>query len=271
MPTKKISVKTWVIVLIVLVLLVVVVSQLQKGQAPVSQTPGGNGISNIGASIPANPTAPGTSNSTNTVSPTSKTQSSAILSPAANAIWILNASHTISWTRSVGVTGSAYLLNAADKSLVGYILQTVQPNQTSFIWDTQYLFATRTSPTKQNVMAGLYVIKVQFDKSQGSLESGPFSIVYPNQIQNQNFSVSIKNLTFDQTALNVIQGNAITITNNDTVTHSLSLSGLQNQTLAPGQSWTVNTSVLNVGNPYSIYSTVYPSLRLTITIKAAQN
>lgn len=86
-----------------------------------------------------------------------------ITNPAAGDQWVIGEQHTISWNIPGGMTGEIALVNATSGVVAGWIQQTIAPTQTSYPWNTEYLFAGAKIPsTQQPVLPGEYVIKIYF-------------------------------------------------------------------------------------------------------------
>jgi plastocyanin len=190
-----------------------------------------------------------------------------IISPAASDKWVLGQSHTIQWSKEAGVTGSIYLVNAADGTTVGWINSEINVHQTYYSWNSGEVSLARYSPAKKNIPPGQYVIKIKFDnKVQPEIKSAAFSIIAASTEQIPVYNITIKNFAFSPNTLTVKKGDKVVFTNNDSVTHRVLLGNIPPYTLAPGASTTVDTSIL-FASTYAYYCDIYPSMTGTLIVQ----
>ncbi|GEM_PF-1971221 len=191
-----------------------------------------------------------------------------IVAPAPGAQWIQNTKNSITWNKETGIVGGIYLVNAADGSVVGWILQETNPHDTKFEWNTRDVFLSRSNPASKAVTAGQYMIKVAFDGGNPKFEisSGVFSVIYPSQAQTDSYTLTIKNYAITPSALTVKKGSKLVFVNGDFVPQQILLSSYSPITIQPGTSYTFDTSILEPA-PYAFYSNQYPTLRTTVTVQ----
>ncbi|MBU6500924.1 MAG: hypothetical protein KGJ89_02260 [Patescibacteria group bacterium] len=190
-----------------------------------------------------------------------------ITSPTVSAKLALSQNNTIQWDKESGFTGGIYLVNASDKSVVGWITSETNVHQVSYTWNTRDLYIARYSPTKKTVSAGNYIIKIKFDSTKlPEVSSGEFSLVYTSELHPSSYSVTINNLAFDQPSLSLNKGDKLTIVNNDQVDHKITLTGFSPFVIPIGSSFTFDTSVLFPGS-YVFYSAAYPTLKLSVKVQ----
>ncbi len=267
---------TIAVVLIVVVAVLWWVFGTQNG-AQNTAAPPGNGLPTAGVTVESSSTASSTSPSVPTTatqpkSPTTAAQpkssaSIAIIHPASGEKFVVGQNNLIQWSKEGGVSGSIYLVNSADKSTVGWINSEIAVHQTSYTWDTRDVFLSRSNPSKKDIVPGTYIIKLQFDSARlATVSSAPFQIIYPSQVQTPSYAISIKNFTFSPDNITVTKGTLLVFTNNDAVTHRIILQGFSPFTVTPGATLTFDTSVL-APSPYSFYSDVYSTMRLTVTVQ----
>ena len=192
---------------------------------------------------------------------------STVSAPSSNAPWVFGTTNTIQWNRAANITGGIYLEDAANGKIVGWILEQAGPQQTSFPWDTRDVFLSRSSPLKQDISAGSYVIKVMFDSPEDpTITSQPFSIIYPNQVQIPTYTVGITNGVFSPGTLSVKRGDKVVFNNYDPVNYSIVNSSFSPFSIQAGSSYTFDTAPLSSG-PYVLYSESIPTLRMTVTVQ----
>jgi hypothetical protein len=88
------------------------------------------------------------------------------VTPVAGATWTIDTQNTIQWSRVTEVNGIIELLNASSLQLVGVILPSVGPDQTSYTWNTRDLLQSPTSPVKTTVTPGSYVVRIIFSGNE---------------------------------------------------------------------------------------------------------
>ena len=76
-------------------------------------------------------------------------------------------------------------------------------------------------------------------------------------------NVDIKNMSFSPQSVNIDKGTAITWTNNDTVTHTVTGDGFD-RTLKPGETFSYT---FNDAGIYNYHCLVHPSMKGVITVK----
>lgn len=197
-----------------------------------------------------------------------KTQTSiTITHPATGEKFVIGQNNLIQWSKEAGVAGSIYLVNNTDKSTVGWITSGVGVHQTSYTWNTRDVFLSLANPSKKDITPGTYIIKLKFDSARlADISSAPFQIIYPSQVEVRSYSVNIKNFVFLPDKITLKKGALLVFTNGDPVTHRIILQGFSPFTVASGGTLTFDTSVL-APSPYSFYSDVYSTMRLTVTVQ----
>ncbi len=238
---------------------------MQGGQNPgvlTAQNAAPNGPQTATSSLPAAQPKPPAA----TV-PSKPSTSITVVHPAAGEKFVIGQNNLIQWNKEAGVSGSIYLVNDAGKSIVGWINSEIGVHQTSYTWNTRDVFLSRSNPSKKDIVPGTYIIKLQFDSARlATVSSVPFQIIYPSQVEIQSYAVSIKNFFFSPDKITLKKGALLVFTNNDSVTHRIILQGFSPLTVAPGGTLTFNTSIL-APSPYSFYSDVYSTMRLTVTVQ----
>jgi hypothetical protein len=205
----------------------------------------------------------------NTPPAPSQTGVNVILAPLGGAQWVFGQNNTVQWKRDTDSIGYIYLVNAADGSIAGWLIQQTNAHDTSFSWNTRDLYISRTSPIKQDVAPGRYIIKVGFTSPQwGTIASAPFSIVAAAQAVAPVNAFFIKNGTFSPSSLSVKEGTKLIFTDNDAVAYHIIISGFGVPfTLEPGGSYTFDTSPLSPGGTYTFYSASSSVLRASVVIQ----
>jgi len=189
-----------------------------------------------------------------------------VLAPATGEKLVLGEKNVVRWSKVAGWSGGIYLLDAATRNIVGWITSNTGINQTSFEWDTKTVFLSRYSPSKKDIAAGNYIIKIKFDGNQPEIEGGKFSVINASQVSIPTYQVAITNLAFSPGSLTLKKGDKIIFTNNDAVTHRIIVQGFGPYTLSQGQVLTFDTSALFPG-PYVFYSDVYSLMRLNVAVQ----
>ncbi|OGY99569.1 MAG: hypothetical protein A2945_02905 [Candidatus Liptonbacteria bacterium RIFCSPLOWO2_01_FULL_52_25] len=234
----------------------------------------------LSAPLPASEPTPATPGATPTPSPaaTKPTPASAptpspikplanLTAPPAGAKWIFSKNNIIQWSKEVGFKGEIYLVNAADNSIAGWILQETGIRQTSYTWNTRDVYVGATNPSKTTIAKGDYVVVLKFNTNPATeARSQRFSIVYENEVQIPSYTLTIQNYTFSPTSLVVKRGDKIVFTNTDSVTHEITLQTFPKTVIAPGASVTFDTSPLGTG-PHNFYSETYSTLKITVTVQ----
>jgi plastocyanin len=190
-----------------------------------------------------------------------------VTSPEADAAWVAGELSTVRWTNAAGITGGIYLADAATGAAVGWISAGTGTDQTSYQWDTRFVSASRTDPSRKEVGVGRYVVVLRFDRKPPiEVKSAPFSIIYPVQVQAKVLVVALKGFSAVPAAAMVEKGTVVRFVNSDAVAHTLADSGGGAYTLAPGESKAIDTKFLGAGT--HIYSSfAYPSLVFRLTVK----
>ncbi|MDE2019094.1 MAG: cupredoxin domain-containing protein [Patescibacteria group bacterium] len=224
-------------------------------QARVIASSGAKTVS--GAQIPAGPVRTG------------PLGQNAVTAPAAGADWALGANHVVSWERATRVTGGIALMNAADGSMVGWLIGQTNGGDTSFTWNTRDLYVSRTSATKITVQPGKYFLKVIFDSAQWpAIVSPSFSIIQPDQVRALVYNLAVKDGVFSSSAITVQHGTKLLFANQDQTAYVITISGFGVPfTLEPGGSYTFDTAPLAPGSIYVFYSASSSALRVTVTIQ----
>ena len=189
-----------------------------------------------------------------------------ILSPAAGNEWVIGKIHQIVWSRGTYLTGGIYLIDAATKQTAGWISPNTAPNQVLYNWDTRDVLLSRSSPQKKDISPGNYIIKIIFDGPEKEAQSAPFSIIYESQVQIPVHTITIQNLAFSPKTTAVSKGDKVVFTNNDFVSHNIRTAGFTIATLAPGESFTLDTAYLSPAS-YTIYSEAYPTATYTLAVQ----
>ncbi|HUZ92881.1 MAG TPA: hypothetical protein VNG29_02685 [Candidatus Paceibacterota bacterium] len=221
------------------------------------------------ASAPVSPSASPQNTAPTLVAPNAQRSNISITAPVTGDKWVTGTNNVIRWSKAAGIAGGLYLANASDGSLVGWIIQQLNPTDTSYQWDTRNVFVSRTSPASKAVTAGNYIIKALFDgvKQETYASSGSFSIIYPNQVTTNTYTLTIQNYAFTPSAITVKKGDKLVFENKDSVAQTLQLSSFSPITIQPGASYTFDTSVFQPASSYTLYSNTYPTLRATVTVQ----
>lgn len=225
--------------------------------APAAQTP---------SPVPSQAPAPKPSGTSGSGTP--KPVSISLIAPSGGEKWLTGQNHTISWTSPAQITGEIVLLQAETGAVAGWINSTTGANQTSFDWDTRYLYTARNGAIRKDVSAGNYKIRVKFDgASYPVLTSGVMSITAVSQPA-ETRSVSIQGFAFNPSNTVVPKGGKVTFTNNDPVAHTITFqtSVYPPSPIAPGTSVTVDTSVFPAG-AFNYYCSIHPSMTGVITVQ----
>lgn len=254
--------------LIVIIVGVAVFMLKSPGGAPVpgTQTPGAEGEGVHLAAPGGGQVATPKPTTGSAPKPSSVKSGIAVLSPAADNRWVVGELHTISWSRAADISGGMSLLNADTKEVVGWINSNLGGGQTSFAWDTQSVFLARNSGYKKNIDPGRYIIKIQFDGNLASIQSAPFSVIYPSQVQFQTHVISLSGALFSPKTTTVTRGDLVVFTNKDNVPYRINMSIFDAFTLEPGASYTFKTQQAPPDS-YEFYSEAYPTLRGTLIVK----
>lgn len=238
--------------------LVVVLLIVVAGKGP--QTPGTNT-----AVTPPGATPQGTTGNMATPPP-SAPKSISVTSPAANAEWVIGGTNRITWSREAGLVGAIYLIDAASKTTVGWIVSNTDRHQTSFTWDTKTVFLSRNSGLTKSITTGKYIVKISFDGPQSEVQSGAFSVIQSSQVKIPSHTIVIKDYRFSPKELTISRGDTITFVNNDPIDQRVILTGLSPQTLKPGESFAFQTTGFTTGK-YDFYSDAYSSLAGVLTVQ----
>lgn len=188
--------------------------------------------------------------------------------PSGGEKWLIGTDHTISWTNAAKITGEITLVQAGTNEVMGWINSMTGADQTSYSWDTRYLYLTRNSAERKTVGQGNYFIRVKFDSaSYPVLTSGTFSITTVAQPATTR-SVSIQSFVFNPSNTIIPRGGKVTFTNNDNVAHNITFqtSVYPPSPLGPGASVTIDTSVFPPG-AYSYYCSIHPSMTGVLTVQ----
>lgn len=234
--------------------------------APGSQTPGteGEGVHltapSGGQGATQKPTTGGVPK------PPSVKSGITVFSPAADDRWVVGELHAILWSRAADISGGMSLLNANTKEVVGWINSNLGGGQTFFTWDTQSVFLARNSGYKKNIDPGRYIVKIQFDGNLASIQSAPFSVIFPSQVQFETRNISITGAVFDPKTTTVTRGDLVVFTNKDSVSYRINMSIFDAFTLDPGASYTFKTQQAPPGS-YEFYSEAYSTLRGALIVK----
>ena len=77
-------------------------------------------------------------------------------------------------------------------------------------------------------------------------------------------TVSLKNLAFDPTTVDVAKGGSVTFVNNDTVQHNVAGESWSSGPLDPGKSFTQTFSTVGA---VAVRCTIHPSMTMTVNVK----
>jgi len=249
---------------------IIVVVLLARGgnvSAPSStNTPKPNG--NTTAPItPAKPSGSTTQTPKKPNTPTAPKSVSGIAftSPLGGTEWKIGELHTVSWSREGGLTGQLMLLDTKTKALIGVLNPSLGTRQTSYQWDTLGVAISRTNPSRKEITAGAYILKLAFDGPVGTVESAPFSLTHTSQSQTSAAIIAIEGAVFSPTTLRVKKGITVTFTNKDSVSYVFKINTF-GQTIAPGASIPFETSAFFPG-VYDLYSETTPSLKGSLIIE----
>lgn len=191
-----------------------------------------------------------------------------ITSPTAGAQWVYREPHTISWNRPAGArNGAIYIVNASNGAIVGWILGNIDLNQSSFVWNTQSVYTSRTGSNVKDLSAGKYVIKVTFDlPGEPTISSAPFYIVTASPSAPPAYSFSIKDGAITPAAVTVPQGDRLIFVNADNAAYQMQVSNGNAFTIPNLSQYTFSTANLAKG-VYIFSSTKYPNLKTTVTVQ----
>ena len=198
--------------------------------------------------------------------PPPKKKNIVITSPVAGEEWVIDNLHSIKWNTEAGVSGGIYLINDDTKKIVGWIISELGPRQTSYNWDTRFVFVGRYGGVKQEIGVGNYYLAIKFDSNLGEIRTGTISIIYTGQEKKIIRTTILKDFKFNPAVINALKGERIIFVNNDQVAHRILSSGFGPYNLQPGESAILETAVLNQGN-YSFYSEDYSSMSGLLYVK----
>lgn len=189
-----------------------------------------------------------------------------IISPVAEEEWVIGEGRAVAWDKAPGSTGELYLLDASQKTAVGWIHSNIGPTQTSYRWDTRDLFPSRSSGLKKPVQTGSYIVRLRIDETGQAIDSGIFRIILPAQVKVATHAVTITHFAYTPNTLTVKKGDSIVFSNNDDVTHRVVSTSFGPLTLKSGESFAFDTSALNLGT-YPYYDDGYPSMNATLVVR----
>ncbi len=187
----------------------------------------------------ATPSSPG-QKTTTTAKP--KSTATFIVAPGRGETWLLGKIHTIRWSHEAGRNGAIILIDASSKTIVGWISPSVSAQQVSYDWDTTYVSLSRNDPTRKNILAGTYIVKIVFDNSALAIESAPFGLISSGAETILTRNVLIQSSLFTPNSFSVKQGSRVAIINNDAQTHAIKLGGIIIATLAPQDAYVFDTT-----------------------------
>lgn len=244
---------------VVIVILVVFWNYRGSSQNPSASVPtSGTGQNNITAPlVQQNITAP----------KTIKTEGVSIVSPVGGEKWLLSKPHVVRWSREVGRTGAIALLNASSRAVVGWLTISVTPKQVSYDWDTYRVSLSRTSPIREIIPAGTYIIQVVYDKPNSVIESAPFEIIAAGDENILTSDVYLRSSIFSPNVLTVKQGEHIVFVHDDGVnTDTIKLAGIPVAILSLRDSYVFDTSKFAPGN-YEFRLASNPVAKLTLAVE----
>ena len=172
-----------------------------------------------------------------------------VMAPASGESWSRGVSHMIRWSRPENLTGALVLLDAASNSTIGWISPGVSWGQVTYTWNTRLVMIGRNNPVTKNVEPGTYIVELNFDNSNISVRSAPFTIIADKNEVLLTRDISIYQNVYSPSYLKVSRGEYVIVTNNDpNASHILTLGGAAVITLAPHESYVFNTSKFGTGS-----------------------
>lgn len=237
---------------------------VENSQAPTSQT-----NTEEQTQTPTGTTQGSTPKNTTSGSTAPKQKSSgiSITAPLGGAKWVLATQNIISWNKEAGYSGGIELLDASTKQIVGWITPSLGVHQTSYAWNTSDVALSRTNPSKKNISAGNYIIKVIFDGPISSIESASFSVVPVDQVVLPTHTITMQNYTFNPASITVKRGEKFIFVNQNQVAVNLKLSiSYPFPSIAAGDSFTFDTKVLVPGQ-YQLYSETYQGFTFNFVVQ----
>ena len=226
------------IVAIIAVFIIILAYRIGS-RAPISESP---------ANTPAQTSQTATStaaNGTGAQKPAATQRTSGVIygikmvTPALGESWTLDKIHTIRWTTSAGSTGSIELLDASSGQIVGWVTPNISAFQTSFDWDTRMVSISRMSPSRKDIAAGNYILKIVFDSSRTPVESVAFPVITSTDEKILTHLVSIQNGNFVPNFISIKAGESLVILNNDASNASMTvqMNGVSLMALAKNSSY----------------------------------
>jgi plastocyanin len=261
---KNILLIVLAVVILGLVLTIWLSLRTPSAQAPLTAIPGASSSTTAAASTASQKHAAGTAA---TKSPT--VSAIALVAPVAGDQWIIGSQNTIKWSRAAGAPdGTITLLDATTGAVVGWIQQHLSPPQATFPWKTGNVFLSRTSPLMKDVPPGNYRIALAFTSPDiPAVTSQMFSIIPAAEAQIPTMPIAIQGMLFSPSSVTVTQGTKLLFVNQDNRNYPLTgSSGAVRLDVGSSTTATFDTATLSPGS-YVFYSAVYPTLRLTITVK----
>ena len=198
-------------VVVVIIVVALILGTREKPQE--SATESATSSASNGANTPGN-TGSGTS-APAVASPSSPAASYMVLSPKAGEQWVLEQPHTISWNKAANVTGEVYLVDAFTNVTVGWINSGTGEKATSTAWDTKHLALTRGGGLQKIVGRGTYFIRIKFDRNQGMIRSGAFSLISADEVTHNTYQVSLNAMAVSPATITVKKGDTIVFVNDD--------------------------------------------------------
>lgn len=190
-----------------------------------------------------------------------------VTAPLGGDRWVIRENHSIQWSEESLGNGAIYLVDASTKAVVGLVTPSLTLHQKTFTWNTRDVFLTRTSGQKKDISAGQYFLRIVFEVgNKPTIESGVFSLIYPDQQITGTHSFIIKNYIATPLKITVKRGDSIYISNNDSIPYVLSMSGFSPLTVPAGQVVKFETASLGAGS-YEFYSSQYSALKLGFTVQ----
>lgn len=138
-----------------------------------------------------------------------------VASPANGEVWLAGKTHSIRWTHEMGRAGSIVLLDASSKEVVGWITPNLSLQQVAYDWDTSKVSLSKINPSRKEVAAGTYIIRVEFDSSVIKLDSAPFQIITSGTEKILTHEVYVRNGIFIPNYVEVQKGDKIIMINDD--------------------------------------------------------
>lgn len=193
--------------------------------------------------------------------------SNKFIAPLSGDQWVIKENHSIQWNEEALGNGFISLVDAKTGAVVGVISPSLTLHQKTHTWNTQDVLVSRTGGQKKNIEPGEYIIRVTFEVGRkGVIETGKFSVIYPNQKTVSSQIFFIQNYVMSPAKLTVKRGDVIYIRNNDPTPIKILISGSIPITVMAGQLYTFSTASLSAGS-YEFYSDQYSGMKATLLVQ----